>query len=114
MSKMDVSDCLKATQERIAELAYQKKVSQKHLSELLGLSPSYIRNVTNNHSAPSLKSLFAIMNYFDMDPAEFFSTITDINSPYNQLCQRIRRLDGDYFKLLVAYVDMLEEVSRRS
>lgn len=108
MSKMDASDYLKATQERIADLVYRSGTSQKHTSQLLGLSTSYIGNITNKHSAPSLKELFAIMIHFNMDPAEFFSTMTDEESPYNKLFVRIKALDEKRLKLLEGFLDVLE------
>ncbi len=95
MSKMDPVDCISALRQRIIDLIVKTGESQRKISDDLGHSPSYIRNITNEGALPSVDGLFKLIAYFDMDPAEFFSTMTDEDSRYNRLCNRIRSLTSD-------------------
>lgn len=44
---------------------------------------------------PSLKELFNIIAYFDMTPSEFFAPVENPESPYHQLCEKLRMLNDD-------------------
>lgn len=59
--------------DRITELREQKGVSEHRMSLELGKSGSYIRSITNGISMPSLRELFNIMEYFDLN--ELFSLL---------------------------------------
>ena len=54
--------------ERITELRLKKEVSEYKMSYDLGHNKNYIRAIT------SVKELFAIIDYFEMTPVEFFDT----------------------------------------
>ena len=41
---------------------------------------------------PSLRELFNIISYFDMTPAEFFAPLEDANTPYRELCEKLRTM----------------------
>lgn len=58
--------------ERITELRLKKDVSEYQMSYDLGHNKNYIRAITSGRSLPSVKGLFAIIEYFEMTPAEFF------------------------------------------
>ena len=51
---------------RITELRTRKNVSEHRMSLDLGKSGSYIRSITNGMSLPSLRELFNIISYFDL------------------------------------------------
>lgn len=58
--------------ERITELRMKKGISEYQLSYDLGHNKNYIRAITSGRSLPSVQGLFAIIEYFEMTPAEFF------------------------------------------
>lgn len=58
--------------ERITELRMKKSISEYQLSYDLGHNKNYIRAITSGRSLPSVQGLFAIIEYFEMTPAEFF------------------------------------------
>lgn len=57
---------------RITQLRLQKKVSEYQMSYDLGHSRSYINNISSGKSLPSLNEFFAICEYFQITPVEFF------------------------------------------
>ena len=58
--------------ERITELRLKKRVSEYQMSYDLGHNKNYVRAITSGRSLPSVQGLFAIFEYFDMTPSEFF------------------------------------------
>ncbi len=60
--------------ERITELRLKKGVSEYQMSYDLGHNKNYIRAITSGRSLPSVRELFAIIEYFEMTPVEFFDT----------------------------------------
>jgi len=80
---------------RITELRLKKNVSEHKMSLDLGKSGAYIRSITNGTALPSLKELFNIMEYFHMNPAEFFAPTEDKYTTYFSLCEHLRTLDED-------------------
>ena len=109
MEKMDRDSFIKATQARIVELQLATGLTQKHMSELMGYSSSYIRNITNGVYHPSLPGLFDIMEFCHVDPAEFFSKMTDQDSQYNRICARLRTLDEKELSRLETLLDWRDE-----
>lgn len=60
--------------ERITQLRLQKKVSEYQMSYDLGQSRGYINNITSGKALPSMKQFFAICDYFDITPEDFFNS----------------------------------------
>lgn len=58
--------------ERITRLRMRKGVSEYQMSYDLGHSRGYINNITSGKALPSLTELFAICEYFQITPREFF------------------------------------------
>lgn len=85
---------------RITELRLKKNVSEHKMSLDLGKSGAYIRSITNGTALPSLKELFKIIAYFNMNPAEFFAPTEDKLTTHFQLCEHLRTLDeNDLYKV---------------
>jgi len=62
----------KFVRERITQLRMIKGVSEYKMSYDLGHSRGYINNITSGKTLPSLTEFFAICDYFDISPVEFF------------------------------------------
>lgn len=58
---------------RIAELIKVKKISTIKMSEDLAQSKDYIDNIIEHKQLPSMQSFFAICDYLELSPAEFFT-----------------------------------------
>lgn len=58
--------------DRITQLRLQKGVSEYKMSYDLGHSRGYINNISSGKSLPSMNEFFAICDYFDITPVDFF------------------------------------------
>ena len=113
MSKMAPSDCISALRKRIYNLYIESGKSLRKISGDLDHSDSYLRNITNEGALPSVEGLFKLIAYFNMDPAEFFSTMTNEESRYSRLCDRIRNLKSDDdLTMLECMVSYMEKKSK--
>ena len=58
--------------DRITQLRIQKGISEYKMSYDLGHSRGYINNISTGKALPSMSEFFAICEYFDITPIEFF------------------------------------------
>ena len=58
---------------RIAELLNTRQISTDMMSEDLAQSKDYIDNIIEHKQLPSMQSFFAICDYLELSPAEFFT-----------------------------------------
>lgn len=58
---------------RIAELVNARQISTDKMSEDLAQSKDYIDNIIEHKQLPSMQSFFAICDYLELSPAEFFT-----------------------------------------
>lgn len=58
---------------RITQLRLAKGVSEYQMSYDLGHSRGYVYNISSGKSLPPLSEFFAICDYFNITPAEFFN-----------------------------------------
>ena len=93
---------------RITELRMAKDVSEHRMSLDLGKSGSYIRGVTSGAALPSLRELFNIISYFDMTPAEFFAPLDDANTPYRELCEKLRTMNEEDLEKVSTFIGWIE------
>ncbi len=66
--------------DRITQLRLQKGLSEYKMSYDLGHSRGYINNISSGKSHPSMNEFFAIYEYFNITPIEFFNE--DVNNPH--------------------------------
>lgn len=78
--------------ERITALRMQKGVSEYQMSYDLGHSRGYINNISSGKSLPSLTELFAICDYLNITPQEFFNTDATAPQKSKELLHEIERL----------------------
>lgn len=90
--------------ERITELRLKKGVSEYKMSYDLGHNKNYIRAITSGRSLPSVEGLFAIIDYFEMSPVEFF------DREYPQMIRKaidfMEQLDDEDMLLLLNIIQM--------
>lgn len=81
------------TQNRIVELRMQKGVSARDMSLSLGQNGSYINQIENKKSLPSLQVLFYICEYLGITPQEFFDEENAHPSQLSELTNNLKKLD---------------------
>ena len=85
---------------RITALRMQKEVSEYQMSYDLGHSRGYINNISSGKSLPSLAELFAICEYLDITPAEFFTEQLSNPKLVRQTAQELELLEEDDLRLI--------------
>ncbi len=70
--------------ERITQLRLKKGVSEYQMSYDLGHSRGYVYNISSGKALPPLKEFFAICDYFEITPQQFF----DDGSTHPELIQK--------------------------
>jgi len=73
--------------ERITQLRLRKGISEYQMSYDLGHSRGYVYNISSGKALPPLKEFFAICDYFDLTPQQFFND----SSPNPELVQKAVR-----------------------
>ena len=58
---------------------------------------------------PSLRELFNIISYFDMTPAEFFAPLDDANTPYLELCEKLRTMNEEDLEKVSIFIGWIEK-----
>lgn len=58
--------------DRITQLRLNKGVSEYQMSYDLGHSRGYVYNISSGKALPPLKEFFAICDYFEITPQQFF------------------------------------------
>lgn len=93
--------------ERITQLRVRKDVSEYKMSYDLGHSRGYINNISSGKTLPSMTEFFAICDYFDISPEEFFH-VQNVNPKLSRdVLELISRLDEDDLALTLANIKRL-------
>ena len=88
--------------ERITQLRLQKDVSEYKMSYDLGHSRGYINNISSGKTLPSMTEFFAICDYFEISPAEFFDDKTANPKLSRSVLELLEQLDEGDMELMVA------------
>lgn len=93
---------------RITELRIHTNpyISERKMSLELGRGDTYIRNIVDG-SLPSMSAFFDILDYLDVSIDEFFAPLKDMNSPYNQTCERLRACGEEDLAKVNTFLDMI-------
>ena len=93
--------------ERITRLRLQKDVSEYKMSYDLGHSRGYINNISSGKTLPSMTEFFAICDYFEISPAEFFDTKTANPKLSRNVLDLLEQLDQEDLELTMANIKRL-------
>ncbi|MBE6944352.1 MAG: helix-turn-helix transcriptional regulator [Ruminococcaceae bacterium] len=86
---------------RITQLRLKKGVSEYQMSYDLGHSRGYIYNISSGKALPPLKEFFAICDYFEITPQQFFDEGMQNPELIQKAIEGMRQLDeGDLIVLL--------------
>lgn len=93
--------------ERITQLRLKKGVSEYQMSYDLGHSRGYVYNISSGKALPPLKEFFAICEYFEITPQQFF----DVESEHPELLQKavngMRQLSESDMLMLLGIINRL-------
>ena len=93
--------------DRITQLRIQKGVSEYKMSYDLGHSQSYIHNISSGKTLPSMTEFFAICDYFEVSPVEFFNTKSVNPKLTRSVLEALEQLDESDLNLTLANIRRL-------
>ena len=79
--------------DRITQLRLKKGVSEYQMSYDLGHSRGYIYNISSGKALPPLKEFFAICDYFQITPQQFFDDSIENPELIQKALDGIKQLD---------------------
>lgn len=80
---------------RLIKLRTEKGISAREMSLSIGQSVSYINKIENNKSLPSMDMFFAICEYLNIHPKDFFADYNTNATEAKQLVDELGKLDKD-------------------
>lgn len=80
---------------RLALIRTMKNKSARRLSAELEQNSSYINNIENNRTMPSMKMFFEICDCLDLTPEQFFSDTSANPSDIEALVASIKKLSAE-------------------
>lgn len=92
---------------RITQLRLNKGISEYQLSYELGHSRGYINNISSGKSMPSMNEFFAICNYFDITPSEFFDDEHKHPELLSRAINEIQSLSDNDILLLLSIIERI-------
>ena len=95
--------------QRLSQLRNNKGVSAREMSLAIGQSESYINNIENCISYPSMTVFFYICEYFGITPAEFFDTESQNPNMEKELLKLLKGLDSKQLENLIALVKEIKK-----
>ena len=81
--------------ERLAQLRIKKGVSARDMSLTIGQSVNYINMIENKKSFPAMTAFFAICEYLEITPQEFFDVGNNNPVKLNEIIADLKKLDDD-------------------
>lgn len=93
--------------ERITQLRLQKGVSEYQMSYDLGHSRSYVNNISSGKALPSMAEFFAICEYFDITPIDFFQQEKENPKFLNEAYAALTQLSQEDLELTMKNIERL-------
>ena len=97
----------KFVRDRITQLRLRKGVSEYRMSYDLGHSRGYVHNISSGKALPPLKEFFAICEYFDLTPQEFFDEQTQNPELIQKAIGGMRKLGEKDLLMLLGLINRL-------
>lgn len=93
--------------ERITQLRLKKGVSEYQMSYDLGHSRGYIYNISSGKALPPLKEFFAICDYLEITPQQFFDDSDQNPELVQKALVGMKQLDEDDMLMLLGIINRL-------
>ena len=97
----------KFVRDRITQLRLQKGVSEYQMSYDLGHSRSYVYNISSGKALPPLKEFFAICDYFEITPQQFFNESEQNPELIQKALTGMRQLSEDDMLMLLGIINRM-------
>lgn len=95
--------------ERITQLRLRKGVSEYRMSYDLGHSRGYVHNISSGKALPPMKEFFAICDYFELTPQQFFDEGTQNPELIQKAVAEMKQLDETDLLMLLGLINRLLE-----
>ena len=93
--------------ERIANLRIKKGVSEYQMSYDLGHSRGYVYNISSGKALPPLKEFFAICDYFEITPQQFFDDSSKNPELIQKAIEGMKQLDESDMLMLLSWINRM-------
>ena len=95
--------------DRITQLRLRKGVSEYKMSYDLGHSRGYVHNISSGKATPPMKEFFAICEYFELTPQQFFDEGTQNPELIQKAIAGMKQLDETDLLMLLGLINRLLE-----
>lgn len=95
--------------DRITQLRISRGLSEYQLSYELGHSRGYINNISSGKSLPSMSEFFAICDYFNITPGEFFDSRKTNPVLISKAISEMESLTEDDMLLILTFINRLKK-----
>ena len=95
--------------ERITNLRIKKGVSEYQMSYDLGHSRGYVYNISSGKAMPPLKEFFAICDYFEVTPQQFFDDSTQNPELVQKAISGMKQLDESDMLMLLGIINRMRK-----
>ena len=95
--------------ERITQLRLKKGVSEYQMSYDLGHSRGYIYSISSGKALPPLKEFFAICDYFEITPQQFFEENQKNPELIQKAMEGMKQLSEDDLLILLGIINRLRK-----
>lgn len=92
---------------RLTKLRFEKGVSAREMSLSLGQSESYINKIENGRALPSMAGFFAICEYLEIEPVDFFDSSLSYPKQLRTLLDSSKELNETQLSHIQQIVDDL-------
>ena len=99
----------KFVRDRITQLRLRKGVSEYQMSYDLGHSRGYVPNISSGKATPPMKEFFAICEYFELTPQQFFDDGTQTPELLQKAINGMKQLNEKDMLMLIGIIDRLRE-----
>ena len=93
--------------DRITQLRLRKGVSEYKMSYDLGHSRGYVHNISSGKATPPIKEFFAICEYFELTPQQFFDEGTQNPELIQKAINGMKQLSEDDMLMLLGFINRL-------
>lgn len=93
--------------ERITQLRLKKGVSEYQMSYDLGHSRGYVYNISSGKALPPLKEFFAICDYFEITPQQFFDDATPNPELIQKAVEGMNQLTESDMLMLLGFINRM-------
>ena len=93
--------------ERITNLRIEKGVSEYQMSYDLGHSRGYVYNISSGKALPPLKEFFAICDYFEITPQQFFDDSSKNPELIQKAIEGMKQLNESDMLMLLSWINRM-------